>query len=282
MRFVSPVYRSLAAVAAVLAFARPSSAGELSTGLLYHSNLSRASASGDEESDTFWLAGMAHGRQWLPARDWRLDASLSAASEVAFEFSDFNQLALGAESGATYKWGLGPQAPRFRVGVALAQQWFDDADRSRWALRPSLQAFKRVHDRVELEAFYHFDQEEAREDLHSSDAHTLGLGGMVEVGDRWTLHASYRYRDGDVVSYSENPPDYLMELADRSDMDADTFGRPLTAYRIEAQSHSIELGFVCQLSSAVHAGASYGWTQTERGPLSYDMSVVQFSVGAQY
>lgn len=259
-------------------------------GIRHHSNLSNAVPTGDRKSDTFWQAAAAASWSYRPQRDWTLHVRPQARIELASRYEDFSHGAAGIDTGIAYKAGLGHLAPRFEIGLAAEYQMFNDDDMSRLLLEPTLRYSQRLNDSFGWEFSYTYDSHHARSELHDGDGHTGGLTLRYEPGGPWALIFGYQIRQGDVVSYATPPqPGYatppqpgIIAQADFVAPGFTGFGSPMTAYRLDALSHTLRFGAAYAISDNVSLECIYDWRTTTKGNLDYDANFIQLGIRASF
>lgn len=247
---------------------------EVSAGLLYQDNVSRADRADDRESDLFARAAVAAGTGAPVGLRGTLWARGEAGAEVAFSFDDLSQVHLGGEVGTSWKFGVGPRAPRLELLVPLEHGWFGDPDRDRWLVHPTARLRKRLCEELELEAIYRHEAAEAAHRLFDAEAQEGGLLLRWQGAGPWSALVGYRLRDGDVVAYATPPRPDLVAEAEVIVTDLETFEDPMNGYRVDARTQRVQVGGGLALDDQSMLEAGYEWQETRANDLRYDDHLV--------
>jgi hypothetical protein len=286
------VRRRLALLLAAMVAAVPTAAGaaarvegpsfDASTGFLYNSNLGNAQRAGDIEDDFFWNAG--GGVTWsVPfARDWRASARLFAGTEIPFEYSAFTMARTGADLRLTRKFGLGARAPRAAAAVSFERDFFQDPQMSRWFLVPSARWTQPLGGAWSLEALYRFDARFADSALFSGQGNEGGLTLRWAPDGRWSFSGGYRVRYGDIVSFATPPRPDIVSVSSVVEPGNTIFGRPLTAYRLDALTQSFAAGAAFALTADISLELTGEFQHTSRSAISYHAVLVQLAAKASF
>jgi hypothetical protein len=255
---------------------------DLATGVRYHSNLSNAVPSGDRKSDTFWQAATGATWSYRPQRDWTLYLRPEVQVAVASRYEAFSHGGAGLDAGIAYKAGLGHLAPRFELGLATEYQVFNEDDLSGMSVEPTLRYSQRLNDFFGWELSYNYDSHYARGDVNDGDGHTGGLVLRYEPGGPWAFLMGYQMRSGDVVSYATPPQPGILGEADLASPGFTGFGQPMTAYRLDALAHALQVGTAYAVSDHVSLECLYEWRTTQKSNLDYDAHFIQFGLRASF
>ncbi len=284
-----PVRCRLLFLLAIVAFSTASAAPRVegpsfdaSTGFLYNSNLGNAQRAGDIEDDFFWNAG--GGATWsaVVERDWRIAARLFAGTEIPFEYSAFTMARTGADLSVTRKFGLGPSAPRLALAVSFERDFFQDPQMSKWLLVPSARWTQPLAEGWSLEALYRFDARFAESALFSGQGNEGGLTLRWEPEGRWSFSGGYRVRYGDVVSFATPPRPDIVSVSSVVEPGNTIFGRPLTAYRLDALTQAFAAGAAFALTPDISLELTGEFQHTSRSAITYHAFLVQLAAKAAF
>ena len=255
---------------------------DLSSGFRYNSNLSNADKASDVEDDFFWRADA--GATWSRQldRDWRLSGRVFAGTEIPFQYSAFTLARVGADARVTRKFGLGRTAPKATAGLAFERDFFEDEDMTKWLLQPSVRYQHPLGGDWSLELLYRFDASFARSGLFDGTGNEGALTLRWEPEGRWSFFAGYRLRYGDVVSWATPPRPDLVSVASVVEAGNTVFGRPLTAYRLQALSQTPLLGISFALTPDISLELSGEFQHTSRSAITYDAFLAHLGAKAVF
>jgi hypothetical protein len=196
----------------------------------------------------------------------------------------FERLTRGA-AGARLEWrhtfGTGAFAPAVAVEVGADEVIARETPRrgTTTLLLATLQ--KRLNDVLRLTLTQEFADHNARAAVFDQKgAETaIELGRDMTEFARLIVRASYRH--GDVITHTTEPREEFEALA-ANRAEIVTFGRPMTAYSIEARTIGAKVALIRAVdeSSAVIFG--YEWRRTERAPLRYFNQLVSLAFVHQF
>ena len=199
--------------------------------------------------DSFQLAGHLGGEWWT-------------------RFRGLGTLATGARADWRHKFGVSAVAPILVIeayGDAIAAK---ESGRRGSASGVAISVRKRFDDLTRGTLAHEYSILNASHGVFDRTANETTLEVDRDLTDVSRLSFTARFRRGDVVSYASSPRPDLATLA-RRQVDLDTFGQTMTAYRIDATTWSARMAFLRALSLQTAWVLAYEWRQTERGPLRF-------------
>lgn len=278
-------WRTLCALAATLTFALTGRAEDWAPNLTltgaWHDNASNGIASADQIDSLQLHADVVASQRYSFGRHDALHLTAHFAGEW---WPRFDQL-LGGAAGARAEWrhmfGVGKLAPTFSIEGCVDAVTARETGRRGTSSGVMVELRKRLntHWRVALShEFARFDARYAVYDRTSSET-AVELG--YDLNDLSRLIVTGRYRDGDVVSYAENPSAELAALA-RVSQPVDTFDRPLIASSFDARSWAARVAFVRALDEFSAIVVAYELGKTREQPLEFTNQILSVAIVHQF
>ena len=225
-------------------------------GFNYDDNISRAVFDDDVESEVGFLLAPSGGFRWQLGKNGSL--SLRGLLEgVVRDNDELTHYDLAAIVGYRLKTRLGSDAPYFDFGLSFRQQAWESDIRQGSVVEAKLAFGQPVtalwEYRVQLELL----QRDADSTAFTQDALALRFHNELSLSSSGFLTLGYRYRAGDVTSTATGPGQQpetqtLLDIATASASDfafLDDLGNPKIAYRIDATTHALHLGWNQSLGS---------------------------------
>jgi hypothetical protein len=256
-------------------------APNLTTTATWQDNASNAKPAADRISGLQLQADLIASHRYAIGRDDAIHPALHLAGEW---WPRFDGLTLGA-AGVRVEWrhtfGIGGLAPVFSIEAGADAVAVRESPR-RGTASVLLATFrKRFTDTTTLTATQEFNDHNARAEVfdRKGSETAVEIGRDLGATSRVTLRLAYR--DGDVLTHATPPRADLDALA-VNQRDIDTFGRPLTAYSIEARTLGAKVAFIRALDQKTAAILAYEWRQTKRDPVRYLNQLVSLGVVHQF
>ena len=239
--------------------------GEVETGVLHDTNLSRSSDDRAEDG-LLWLGG-AVGQGIPIGRDGQFTWKGSVAAELPADFDALRRFAPGLSLSYRHKLRLGQDAPFVGAGVFARYDAFESDLREGWSAGASVRAGRHWPGLL-LEGEIGWERRSAEADPFDQEAWT----GAVRAD--WPLpwfafHAGYEGRWGDVSSTAFPDPELLAAATARVVDPA--FGPGRVTYRLDASAHALEVGLRRELPHAMAIDLIYRFERTFADPdIIYD------------
>lgn len=256
-------------------------APNLTTTATWQDNATNAKPAADRISGLQLQADLIASNRYAIGRDDSIHPALHLAGEWWPRFDGLTLGAAGVRVEWRHKFGLGALAPVFSVEAGADAVTVRESPR-RGTSSVLLATFrKRFNDSTTITATQEFTDHNARAavfDRKGSET-AIEIGRDLGTTSRITLRIAYR--DGDVLSHATPPRPDLVALAPNR-REIDTFGRPLTAYSIEARTLGAKAAFIHALDRNSAVILAYEWRQTKRDPVRYLNQLVSLAVVHQF
>jgi hypothetical protein len=243
-------------------------------GLVYESNLPRAAREADRESDVALVPVLTAGHYFQLTDAMGLTATAEIKPTFYPRFEGLTNLSATGTVAIRHKLGLGALAPWIRVFAGGGALDYGDDDRDSAIVNVGLQAGKRFSERIDLRLGYTYERLDANDTLFNGESHTVSLSGVLGLTGDLHLTVGYGFRWGDLVVHKTPVPTEPQTSRSRI---VDTFDTPLTATRIDADTHlvSVTLGWAVTPHTSLGLGYEY---QISIGPqFDYPNHVVRAS-----
>ncbi len=247
----------------------------------YESNASNSDVATQRVPDVFLGGRLEAGTTGVIGRDWRWRAGLSTDGEVALRYPGLSQIEGGARVGAEYKFGLGWQAPRLEVNVYSGVRAAGQAGASGLQLAPSAALTWQFAERWGVRGRYVPDWFFAEDALFQVAAHRLETSLWFDVFPATRLQLTGSYRHGDIVSYAVPPRPDLVALSEVQ-RTTDVFGADRIAYRLVADTFSVELAADQGLTDVLSLRAAYRWEITRKSSITYGNHILELALRAAF
>jgi hypothetical protein len=260
-------------------------------GLLYNSNVSRASNSDDVRFDAAAAVDAALGWSTHPSDVDALSAYGHARRESYDRYHGLDVTALGIGLAYTRKFGVGLTAPRLGIDVSADSERYGTSTRDANVLRATIQFRQRFNEAFQASAGYLFDRRFGKYDepavpgLSGKVFDLIGNSAFVTAGyeltERWLLDASVAVRRGDVVSTTHRG---LAIFTASSAIAVDpTFGEEMYYYRLRGTTRTIAAALSYALNDHTSLSASYTDENTRAAEgLEYPVRIGSLTVAYRY
>ncbi len=281
MSRAAPLLASLVVAACALGRAPAARAewlADAGAGFVWEDNLSRAAKARDAKSDLAFVPTVSLGQSFQLTGSTSLRASADLRGSVYTEFNKLDNLSAGLAAGVRHKLGWGAFAPWVRAGGSAAWLQYEDDVLDSSLLAAGLEAGKRLHERIDLQAGYLYESRDANAPPFDQRAHTASVRGSFSFTGATDLVLGYATRWGDFTVHRRAagaPRPHPSRLVE-------TFDRPMFAFRIDATTYAASATVSHALSrhSSLNAGYDYQFTQGPR--LSYTNNVFRASFTYSY
>ena len=245
---------------------------------VWQDNVTNATA-GDGVLGAFTLESEGN-LTWLRAVDFStiLSSGVGATADICTTFSGLDSASAGPRIEVMHKFGVGPFAPSFSLGLEADAVLFSDTYRSNVDAAAVARYSQRFSDSVQLVVDGRFCGYGANSSVFSGRYVHLGATLNWDVDDTWRLFATGNWRDGDVVAEyaAEKSPIYGWVPIDPGGyyytgprLLVRTFSEPFVAYRADAPTLSWGVG----VSPAIGAHTSVVAQFTRCRTSAYDAYV---------
>ena len=256
-------------------------APNLTTTATWHQNASNADASADEISALALQADLLSAQRYPFGRTDALHLTAHLGGEWWPRFRGLTQGAVGGRAEWRHVFGTGPLAPSVSIEGSADAIAARETGRRGVATGVTLLARKRLDPRTRLSAWHEVSWLEARHATYDRAASETTLALDRDLNELSRLTFSVRLRDGDIVTHGTPPRADLEALAPHQ-LDVDTFGRPMRAYRVDARTWSGRLAYTRALNEDAALVASAEWRTTERASLRFGNLLVALAIVHQY
>ena len=239
--------------------------GEVETGILHDTNLSRSTEDQAEDGLLWLTAGV--GQMIALGRDGALTWRGTAAADLPADVAALRRFAPGLSLSYRHKLRLGQDAPFVAAGILARYDDYESELREGWTLGASLRAGRRWP-AVLLEGEIGWEQRRAEADPFDQQAWTGAV--RADWSLPWfALHGGYEARLGDVTSTAFPDPEILAASTARTADPA--FGAGRVSYRLDASAHAVEVGLRRDLPHRTAVDLTYRFERTfADADLTYD------------
>jgi hypothetical protein len=256
-----------------------SSTGEVA--VTWNDNVTNASASMDRIGTLQGTANLeATSRHSLTPADVIFPGAHFSA-EWSPRFQALTTIAVGPQLRWQHKFGVGPLAPLvFGTGgidVIAAR----DADWSGAAGHIALGWRKRFSEATELTVTEEFARTDVRQSVYDRSGADSMATIQYAVSDTMHVDGTVSWRHGDVVSYATPPRPDLVALAPHR-ITVDTFGRPLVAYSIDANTIGARISVGQTIGAESEISLGYEYRNTEHRGFRYVNQLVSLTLLHQF
>jgi hypothetical protein len=247
----------------------------------WNDNVTNASAATDRIGTLEGTANVeATTRQSLTAAD-AIFSGAHLNAEWSPRFEALTTVSVGPQLRWQHKFGLGPFAPVVFGTLALDVIAAHDAGRRGAAGSVALGWRKRFAETAE----FTFTEEFARTDAREAVYDRSGAQSMAAIEYTFTnsMHVDVAtfWRHGDVLSYATPPRPDLVALAPHR-VTVDTFGRPLVAYSIDADTIGARIAVGRSISADSEISLGYEYRETKRAGFRYLNQLVSVTLEHQF
>ncbi|MDB6093629.1 MAG: hypothetical protein JWM32_1191 [Verrucomicrobia bacterium] len=212
--------------------------------------------------------------------DDALILSANVAAEAWPRFDGLNHISAGPRLAWQHKFGLGALAPVLRVEFAADDIEARDPERSAHEGSGRIAWQQRFDESTQLTASYRRVHRTAEDELYNQEADEAALEVSRQLDERWSLTVTARWRRGDVLSYATALRPELAAIARDRDT-VTTFGRPQTAYALDARSFGAAFDLTRTLDEKTALTFGYESRITEHSPLRYVNHLLSVSISRQ-
>ncbi len=272
---------SLLLAGAVTARAAEDWAPNLTTTATWNSNATNSQESLDQIDSIALLADLLSSRSYAVGRT---DALLVTAHLGAEWWPRYRGLTRGAAGGRVewrHTFGPGPLAPTLSLEGSADAVAARETGRRGVATGVTLTARKRFDARTRGTVWHEVSWMEARYATFDRAASETALELDRDLNDTARLTLTVRFRDGDIVTYATPPRADLAALAPNQ-LDVDTFGRPMRAYRVDAHTWSARAAYTRALDERSALVTAYEWRTSERATLRVTNHLISVALVHQF
>ena len=265
---------------------------DVSLELLHTDNLNQSAFNADMESDTGIVPRLSLGRYYQANDLTRVRLTVDLSAEHYDEFDKLDSVTAMAGVVLQHKFGIGPQKPWLRAGLAFGRKDAEVGIRDSDLIEASLRTGKRLSERMDGSLGFRY----FRRDGGTGVAIEPGIGGNVFDINNWSvdgtlnylltdkslLSATYTYRNGEFDSAC-TPGNVGTVLANenvRAITLDDVFGG--CVYRLDGNSDSlyVNYGYALGHHAALNAGIEY--RNGKADVLGYETTIFRISLNYSY
>lgn len=274
-------FAAACALASALAARADHWAPNLATTATWHQNASNADASADEISALALQVDLLSAQRYPLGRADALHLTAHLGGEWWPRFRGLTQGAVGGRAEWRHTFGPGPLAPTISIEGSADAIAARETGRRGVTTGVTFLARKRLDPRTRLSAWHEVSWLAARYSTYDRAASETALALDRELNESSRLTFSVRFRDGDIVTHATPPHADLAALA-LHQLDVDTFGRPMRAYRVDARTRSGRLAYTRALNEDAALVASAEWRTTARASLRFGNLLLALAIVHQY
>jgi hypothetical protein len=243
-------------------------APNLTTTATWHSNATNANRSDDQLESLQLNADILASRRYEFGRDDYVRLSAHFAGDWWPRYNALLRGAAGGRAEVRHQFGRDPLAPI--IAIEGAGDVVEARERGRRGVGTGVTARlqKRIDALTRGTVSHEVSWYNARLGAYDSSASETAIELDRDLTKVMRLTLTGRFRDGDIITYAarERP-----DLEDRAPhrIETDTFERPMTAYRIDAQTWSGRISLVRALDDSTALLIAYEHRQSKRGPLKF-------------
>lgn len=256
-------------------------APNLTLSTTWHDNATNAKPAGDRISGLQVAADIISTHRYSVGRYDSLHPVAHLAGEWWPRFHGLTRGAAGVRLGWRHKFGLGPLVPIASVEGGIDAVAGREARRDGTATHVLAGLRKRLNDATQFAVWQEFSDHNARAAVFDRKGAETALELDRDITDVARLTLRFSYRDGDVLSHATPPRPDLVALAPNRES-IDTFGRPLTAYSIDARTLGVRVALIRAIDTNSALVGSYEARRTERAPLRYMNQLVSVAIVHQF
>ncbi len=245
------------------------------------SNASNSDVPSQRLADVFLGGRIGVGSSGVIGRDWRWNAGLLTEGEVALLYPGLSQIEGGARAGIEYKFGLGWRAPKLAAQVVSGVRAAGQAGASGLRLAPSLALTWQFAERWGASGRYVPEWFYAEGALFDSASHLLAASGWFDVFPATRVQLTGGFRHGDVVSYAIPPRPDLLAISEVKES-TDVFGGERIAYRLVADTYSIEIAVDQTVTEWLGLRAAYRWEITQKDDIDYGNHILELGIRSAF
>lgn len=273
LRLLSPGPRRLATALALAALTLTSLRADnwepnLTSTIVWQTNVTNTDLGADQDDALQLKLDLLAAQRYPMGREDSLQLGLHLGGSFWPRYNGLSE-ALGGGS-AEWAHKFGPNAHAFELSLtgAVDAVAAKETGRRGVATSATLALRKRLDDLTRIRAGYEVSWLEARYQTFDRAAGEALVDLDRDLNDVTRLTLSVRFRDGDVLSYSEIPRADLAALAPHNTV-VGTFGSPMTAYRIDAHTWTGRLSVARALDQQSAVVVGYEFRDTSRGSFSF-------------
>ena len=175
--------------------------GDVSYGLHYDDNVSRAQNQADIENDFISKLAVRYGDQAIINHRSLFSFYGDLAYHHSHDFNKLSNLEIAATGNYIYQVDTGFFSPWIETSVRISRKQFQDSDiRDSYFLLTSAKIGKRVFDNVSASAGYQYEQRFSRRKVFDLSNHNLLADLEYTLTDNSLLYTTYKISVGDKVS----------------------------------------------------------------------------------
>jgi hypothetical protein len=247
----------------------------------WHNNISNADTSADQIDSLQTAADLVAWQRYAVGRDDSVRVTAHFAGEWWPRYQELMTGAMGGRLGWYHQFGPDPRAAvvsveGFADGIAT-----NDSNRRGFAVGATVTVRKRFNDLTRGTLSHEVSWMDARQATYDRAASETSFEIDRDLTNVSRLTFTARFRDGDVLSHASGTRPDLEALAPHR-LEVTTFGRPMTAYRVDARTWSARVAYLRALDDNSAIVLAYEWRDTQRKPLSFVNNIVSVSFVHQF
>lgn len=248
---------------------------------LWHSNASHAEAAADTVRGYELTADLLAAQRTPVGRDDAYHLALHLAGDAWPRFHGLLCAEAGGRAEWQHKFGVAAVSPVLSFETAADASLARESGRSGVSAGFTTTLRKRFNNLTRGALRHEFAWVDARLATFDRRARETSLELDRDLSDLVRLTLTARFQDGDVVSYATASRPDLAQLA-RHRTTLGSFGRPMTAYRIDARTWSGRVALLRALSQRSAVVVAYEGRETRRAPLRFVDHICSVALAHQF
>ncbi len=253
----------------------------VSTTATWHSNVTNAEQTTDQIDSLELKLDLLSAKRYPMGRDDSLHLTVHLGGDWWPRYDGLTSGAAGGRAEWQHKFGTSALAPTVSLEGSADAIAAKETGRRGVLAGLTLAVRKRFNDLTRGKLSHEVTWLDSRYGTYDRTASETALEVDRDLTDLTRLTFGVRFRDGDIVTYATPPRPDLAALAPNQ-LDVETFGRPMRAYRIDARTWSARAALVHALDENSAILAAYEWRTTSRGSLSFVNNLVSISLVHQF
>ena len=276
-----PALRLLALLGFATAVHAENWAPNLTTTATWHSNATNAESSDDQLDSLQINADVLASHRYKFGRDDAIRLSAHFAGDWWPRYNALLRGAAGGRAEARHQFGADPLAPEIAIEGAVDVVEARETGRRGLATAGTASIRKRITPLTRATLWHEVSWFNARLGTYDYSASESAFEIDRDFGKVMRLTFTAKFRDGDIVTYATGPRPDLEDRAPHR-IETDTFERPMTAYRIDAQTWSGRLSLVRALDDSTAILVAYEHRASKRGPFRFPDHLLSVAMVHQF
>jgi len=256
-------------------------APNLTATAVWNSNVTHAERSNDQLDSLLITADVLASQRYPFGRDDSLHLRGHLAGDWWPRYNGLLTGAVGGRAEWAHTFGVGARAPVVSIEGAADAVAAKETGRRGVSTRITASVRQRLNDRTRATLSHEVGWFDARYGTFDSAGSETAITIDRDLTDVARLTFTARFRDGDVVTYASGFRPDLEALAPNR-VAVRSFGRSMTAYRVDARMWSGRIAFVRALDESSAIVVAYERREVERKSLQYGEHLLSIALVHQF